>query len=596
MFMPYVPNVSHFCDSTNGVRRHDPHAPSEQNAICQGRSTWEVISENKDFTNLARANMSKTIEVTFEETQHRDDLPPRVVLVLDLSRRMKGNNRMSFLKEAAKRYVQDIADESKRLAIITFSSTAAVRHPLMSVNVSTRPSFLNAVNDLRAAGPACIGCGLQQALQVLNSTDETPQGSMILLMSDDEENRKPKLYDVLPELTAAKVGVSTMAMGASADHQIEKLATMTGGKAFYFPALQRNTAILMKIAFEDSTNEEADNAYVRDGEWTIRLESPSLQEVEVNIQVKSQAKDLNDKPIRVTTLLDTLQVVKPHEAIIYAEVTKEYKIVLDATAVAEVIGPNSPNKTVVPLHEDGDDPDLRKNDGIYSGYFVQFTGKGRYVVTVYVSGNERTRLGVPRSHYPTNVIIVSPASAVDIRASKEMSKLRMEFEKQKQMTMADVVEGDLDPLPVGSKHEVTFLFTSEWPTRRPDGGFDWVIFLAARAVNSYGLKSGISRILEVIYSTPPMNTTVATTTAMATATEATTVTLPTTMKATTDGRSHLWVWFLVGGIAVVIAIVAVLVVLFRSRLENHSVYNRLVGRWRGDQPSSDRAVTYSQMA
>ncbi|KAH7942597.1 hypothetical protein HPB51_028718 [Rhipicephalus microplus] len=31
----------------------------------------------------ARANMSKTIEVTFEETQHRDDLPPWVVLVLD---------------------------------------------------------------------------------------------------------------------------------------------------------------------------------------------------------------------------------------------------------------------------------------------------------------------------------------------------------------------------------------------------------------------------------------------------------------------------------------------------------------------------------
>ncbi|KAL3195118.1 hypothetical protein MRX96_045764 [Rhipicephalus microplus] len=465
---------------------------------------------------------------------------------------------------------------------------------------------------------------------------------------------------------------------------------MTGGKAFYFPALQRNTAILMKIAFEDSTNEEADNAYVRDGEWTIRLESPSLQEVEVNIQVKSQAKDLNDKPIRVTTLLDTLQVAKPHEAIIYAEVTKEYKIVLDATAVAEVIGPNSPNKTVVPLHEDGDDPDLRVNDGIYSGYFVQFTGKGRYVVTVYVSGNERTRLGKPWSRYPTNVIFESAetvdpgtvfkavwssdefnvsdspdevpnqtgnltgafqrvvfagsfevtenimqrdvppgdiwdireraflranntmevrlswtwpgaqltfgnASAVDIRASKEMSKLRMEFEKQKQMTMTDVVEGDLDPLPVGSKHEVTFLFTSEWATRRPDGGFDWAIFLAARAVNSYGLKSGISGILEVIYSTPPMNTSVATTTAMATATEAATVTLPTTMRATTDGRSHLWVWFLVGGIAVVIAIVAVLVLLFRSSVENYSVYNRLVGRWRGDQPSSDRAVTYPQM-
>ncbi|XP_075729213.1 calcium-activated chloride channel regulator 1-like [Rhipicephalus microplus] len=244
-------------------------------------------------------------------------------------------------------------------------------------------------------------------------------------MSDGEENMKPKLNDVLPELMAAKVGVSTMAMGASADYQIEKLATMTDGKAFFFPDFHRNTAILMQIAFEESTNRE-DSVYIRianfaksfttnleekfilesslgnntvvifdqlnpsltdvsvtlidpsgqeckmcvqqggkktkrilipspaqDGEWTIRLESASLQEVEVNIQVKSQARDPNDKPIRVKSEMAVLQVAKPDDAVILTEINKGYKVILDARVVAEVIGPNSPHKSTVPLYDDG---------------------------------------------------------------------------------------------------------------------------------------------------------------------------------------------------------------------------------------------------
>ncbi|XP_075750752.1 uncharacterized protein LOC142817587 [Rhipicephalus microplus] len=60
MFMPYVANVSHFCESTNGARQHNPYAPSEQNAICHGRSTWEVISENEDFTKYLWLSLSST--------------------------------------------------------------------------------------------------------------------------------------------------------------------------------------------------------------------------------------------------------------------------------------------------------------------------------------------------------------------------------------------------------------------------------------------------------------------------------------------------------------------------------------------------------
>lgn len=800
MFMPYVATVSQFCDSRNGTRAHNRNAPNKQNAICKKRSTWEVISENEDLKGLPRPDMSKHIEVSFEETQQREDLPQRVVLVLDVSGSMDDKNRLTFLKEAATRYIQDIADGSKRLAIVTFSNTGTVHHTMMPVNVNTRQGFFNAVKQLQTIGTTCIGCGLQRALEVLRTPDETPEGGIIVLMTDGAENETPSLKDVLPELTAAKVEVSTMALGASADGQIEKLATLSGGKAFFFEDLQGNTAVAMETAFVESTTTQAaaDKDYIRlkdvektlttkleeqfmleaslgnntvvivdqvsststdisvtlidpsgqeckmcveigdkktkkviipspaqPGVWTIRVETSSSQKAEVNIQVKSQGKDPNSEPIRVDCRMGSLQVGKPNEAIIYANVYKGKKIVLDATVVAEVTGPNPPHKSTEPLHDDGRDPDIEANDGTYSGYFVQFTGKGRYTVTAHVSSDHRARVSDPKigsgsfysttmfslssgtlgpdteadNEYPiddfeednstaeeTNqtstsaepagafqrvavggsfqviedivqsqvppgyigdlkVIDVRPgpndtlevqltwtwpgahlttgnASAVEIRASKDNARLDSDFEKQEEVTMTDVVEGSLDPLPAGYKHEVTFTFATKWSTRRPDGALDWKIFLAARVANSDGLKSKTSNVVKVTYTPPPVTTTVATTTTVTTTTTvATTTTVvtttegtttqPTTTEATTtevtttqgitteaatttesatttatggertqESRGHpqLWLWILIGGIVVVIVIAVVLVVLFRASAKNRNAYNFMVGR------------------
>ncbi|XP_075729234.1 uncharacterized protein LOC142771531 [Rhipicephalus microplus] len=161
------------------------------------------------------------------------------------------------------------------------------------------------------------------------------------------------------------------------------------------------------------------------------------------------------------------------------------------------------------------------------------------------------------------------------------------------MTVADIVEGNLYPLPAGSHHEVTLVFSSKWATRQPSGSLSWTIFLAARIANSYGLKSDKSQVRWVIDWTPPATTTstVATATTVATTTEVTTVTQPTATEGTTGGLWQLWVWFLIGGIAVVIMIAAVLAMLFRLRAGNDSLFTRR----RDHQHSSDR-VTYSQMA
>ncbi|XP_054924728.2 calcium-activated chloride channel regulator 1-like [Dermacentor andersoni] len=49
MFMPYLANVSQFCDDRDGPNAHNPFAPSKQNDLCKQQSTWKVISGNADF-------------------------------------------------------------------------------------------------------------------------------------------------------------------------------------------------------------------------------------------------------------------------------------------------------------------------------------------------------------------------------------------------------------------------------------------------------------------------------------------------------------------------------------------------------------------
>merc|ERR550519_2509714 len=96
-----------------------------------------------------------------------------------------------------------------------------------------------AVDGVDFTSSTCIGCGLYQALHdptLLN--DEN--GGVIILITDGEQNcRDPSspncltIGDVIDDLVAHQVRVITMALGASADEEIENLAVRTGGISYY---------------------------------------------------------------------------------------------------------------------------------------------------------------------------------------------------------------------------------------------------------------------------------------------------------------------------------------------------------------------------
>ncbi|CAN7976458.1 unnamed protein product, partial [Ixodes persulcatus] len=461
MFMPYIPGVSQFCDDSN--RKHNIFAPSKHNHICQRRSTWDVISNNADFQNLGGQVPETQVQVKFQEVQQRNDSLGKVVMALDISTSMRDYDRLVRLKSAATHFVRDVLPSGFLLGIVVFSTDATVTWSLTAVNDTSRAEMATAINRLTANGNTCIGCALKQSVQVLKEGGRTAEGDTIILMTDGEENRDPRIAAVLPELLTEKVVVNTLALGTSAAKELENLALMTGGKAFSLSDSQANIEAAMESAFVESTTTQLDEAdrpitildesiklnesqkipimidpelgkdtkvvivsgnpndlvaHVWDpkgdtckgcsfrisksgskwliveipspampGTWNLALATRAGTDV-VNVRVTSMALAAEDHPIRLRTFLKRFDVSQALDACIYSEVSKGPHAVLGAKVLAKVMTPQeNVGQLIVELFDDGVGADVTANDGIYSAYFTQFKGNGRYSVVAEVVGD-----------------------------------------------------------------------------------------------------------------------------------------------------------------------------------------------------------------
>ncbi|KAH7974119.1 hypothetical protein HPB49_010207 [Dermacentor silvarum] len=411
------------------------------------------------FFNLASSlpppNMSKVIQVMFEETQQKDATRPRAVLVLDVSDSMKDYNRLKTLKEAVDGFLLCLLDNVLELAIVTFSSAA----------------------------------------EVLNST-HTPGGTIVLL-TDGVENVAPYIDDVMPELFAANVELVTMAMGDKVEDKLEKLAAENKGKTYFFPDRTESTSrayiesansvahesinhrsglttrcetakgnasepmdttasdnseftpqivtfkaniemlhlevtskldnladifqsastecfhdpgydsnVRMQMAFGDALGLDIRDTLkpIYPGTWVLRVVTTTKKRIVINMLVMSQVRHLNSKPIVTLCEVSEQEFSDPHDAVIFVDVSKGDNVVLDASVMAMVINTQG-LRCPIRLRDDGHDPDIMKHDGTYSGYFTQFTGQGRYSVMAYVDGDQKTRHAYRRPGFPPDAIV-----------------------------------------------------------------------------------------------------------------------------------------------------------------------------------------------
>jgi len=81
--------------------------------------------------------------------------------------------------------------------------------------------------------PRCTVYFHHGPLQVLEANGGSSSGGILILVSDGEENESPSMAQVTPTLIRKEVIVHTILLSDKADQKMIKLATATGGKAFF---------------------------------------------------------------------------------------------------------------------------------------------------------------------------------------------------------------------------------------------------------------------------------------------------------------------------------------------------------------------------
>ncbi|XP_075471730.1 calcium-activated chloride channel regulator 1-like [Ascaphus truei] len=132
------------------------------------------------------------------------------------------------------------------------------------------------------------------------------------------------------------------------------------------------------------------------GSWKYSLCNSEIADQVIGITVNSRAADADVPPIVVNTHMNTETNSYPNPMVVYALVNQGLSPVLGAKVTA-TIEPQNGNVVSIELMDNGAGADITKNDGVYSRYFISFSGNGRYNLKVRVESQDKIRLAPPKN-------------------------------------------------------------------------------------------------------------------------------------------------------------------------------------------------------
>ncbi|XP_077547785.1 uncharacterized protein LOC144160039 [Haemaphysalis longicornis] len=256
--------------------------------------------------------------------------------------------------------------------------------------------------------------------------------------------------------------------------------------------------------------------------------------------MRSRVTNTNNTAVVRCNLL-TIKLTEPEEAIVYATFTQGDRVFKDAVVVAEVSAPEPlDNSTKFRLYDNGRglgsslnapsgdrDEDVQEPVPVHSlvkqcGFFSVTTDIFYWQLPPAYVSDLRVTATVPKPNgtllvqltwtWPGAHMHIGNASGVTIRASQDLDQLQKNFDNQTEITSANVVEGNLDPLPPGSKHVITIALPATFASPQSDGEYSWSALIALRVTNSYGRSSKTSYIVDASYTPQGIETWVTATT------------------------------------------------------------------------------------
>ncbi|KAH6935693.1 hypothetical protein HPB50_008144 [Hyalomma asiaticum] len=289
------------------------------------------------------------------------------------------NATVASLKETVASVVADNLSEGSLVSLVYFVNGSSLHSGPVTVSRASRANIANRILQVSTEGPTCTHCGLQTALQVLSSTPEqSAEGSLVVLFSDGKssgtsfsstEEDRDGFLSVVPDFQRAKVFITTVAVGAVASASLEKVALETGGRTY---AIRDTSATAAeKQSWIAAIQHEIGNGH---GSGLLGARSGLCFEDSITLRV------------RAPEYVDTYRA-----ALVFASLTKGLCPVVHAKVSGIAFFQDSSAGEKFLLHDSGLGEDVYASDGIYTGQFTKFRGRGRYRIAVEVSNKSQTQ-------------------------------------------------------------------------------------------------------------------------------------------------------------------------------------------------------------
>jgi Mg-chelatase subunit ChlD len=228
------------------------------------------------------------------------NVPTDIELIIDRSGSMNDYNKMNEAKDAATKFVDVMARDSRnRLGLISFSDSATTNNSL----TDNFTSIKNNINNLQPNGLTCIECAVKKANQDIATNGRPGVKKAVILLTDGKANyidgsnsqqptaiSEQKAIDAVNSgYNASKTNFFTIGFGSDVNTNFLKgIASSTGAK-YYFPAPSELNDVYQEISqiiakgilggfvFNDTNgNGVFDSNENKQSGWTLQLTSGSI--------------------------------------------------------------------------------------------------------------------------------------------------------------------------------------------------------------------------------------------------------------------------------------------------------------------------------
>ncbi|XP_078264020.1 calcium-activated chloride channel regulator 1-like [Rhinoraja longicauda] len=449
MYLQGLPNVDKFCDN----KTHNPEAPNMQNRMCNYRSTWDVISRSEDFRNISSPHTG-SVEPTFTLLQAKDRVLCLVLDTSGSMGTENRISRLQQAAEIFLLQIAETGSYAGIVTFNSGASIETrlkridndkVREDLVKLLPTSAGGGTNICVGIRAGFEVLRGDDrATMGDEIILLTDGIDPGIGSCFSEVEQSGAVihtiafgPSAAEELEELSSMTGGLQFAAtdnlnvnglidsftglISGSGDSSQQSIQLESSGTSIESNRWLNGTVVIDKtigndtffvanwesvfpaMSVRDPNGNIYNNAYFKidqsaksarlkingtaqRGTWFYSILNTGGKQV-ITIIVTSRAADAQLPPIKVNGYINRKDSTSP--MISYVEVSHGFLPVLNAIVTAIIERPNDP-PIQLKLSDDGLGADIVKNDGIYSKYFIDFRGKGRYSVKVRVLGIEGT--------------------------------------------------------------------------------------------------------------------------------------------------------------------------------------------------------------